>query len=185
RKDLVFYEESGGGVTFSGGEPFGQSRFLKKLLLGCREERIHTAVDTSGYVSPAILHDLSPLIDLILFDLKFIDNEKQYHYTGVSVKPILKNLMWLQEHKRELIVRIPLIPGITDTDENLKNLAKYLYEINYSGRIDLLPYNPLGEDKYKKLNKERKLGKLKHQSVDELNHMKTIFMRYGFNMTNG
>ncbi len=185
RKDRIFYEESGGGVTFSGGEPFMQPRFLEELLNRCREEGIHTVVDTSGYVSTTVLQKLLGRINLLLFDLKFVNNDKQFRYTAVSVKPVLKNLDLVVKHAAEVIVRIPLIPGITDTDENLSQLADYLDRMEFAGEINLLAYNPLGEDKYKKLNKERKLGKLKHQTPDELDHMKTFFEKYRFDVTYG
>ncbi len=162
RKDLVFYEESGGGVTFSGGEPFMQSRFLKEILYRCRLEDIHTAVDTSGFIPQQLLQQLSPLIDLFLFDLKFINDEAHLQHTGLSNNRILINLEWLVSNNEEIIIRIPLIPGFTDSADNLASLAVYLQHLNYSGRIDLLAYNPMGEEKYKKLNKEQKITNLKN-----------------------
>jgi pyruvate formate lyase activating enzyme len=185
RKDRIFYEESDGGVTFSGGEPFMQSRFLKEMLYKCQQDDIHTAVDTSGFVPLQLMQQMSDLIDLFLFDLKFINDDDHIRYTGLSNERILKNLEWLIGHKKPLAIRIPLIPAITDTQENLTSLAIYLQDLDYSGPIDLLPYNPMGEVKYKKLNQEQKIAKLKHQSDQELNRFVNIFSGHGFQVRIG
>lgn len=184
-KDRVFYEVSDGGVTFSGGEPLMQKDFLKAMLESCQLENLHTAVDTSGYASWEVFKIIIPLVDLFLYDLKFIDNQKHQDFTGVSNRIILENLEKLSNEHTTIFIRIPLIPGITDTDENLQQLANFLYQISSFRRIDLLPYNPMGEQKYQKLNKPQKLINLKTQSRKDLERMKMIFLNRNFEVTIG
>jgi pyruvate formate lyase activating enzyme len=185
RKDLIFYEESGGGVTFSGGEPLLQLEFLKDLLRSCKVENLHTAVDTCGYASWRFFQDVQTLVDLFLFDLKFIDDQQHRRYTGVSNQTILENLQELSEMKQNIVIRIPLIPHITDTVENLEQIAGYLSQFPVIRRIDLLPYNPMGEQKYKKLNKIQKITNLKHQSRKELEEIKSLFTSRSFEVMIG
>lgn len=185
KKDLIFYEESGGGVTFSGGEPLLQLEFLKDLLKSCKVENLHTAVDTAGYASWKFLQEVQTQVDLFLFDLKFIDDQQHRKYTGVSNQIILENLQELIETRQNIIIRIPLIPHITDTAENLEQIAIYLNKFPAIRRIDLLPYNPMGEQKYKKLNKNQKVANLKHQTKKDLEQMKMIFQSRKFEVTIG
>jgi pyruvate formate lyase activating enzyme len=185
KKDLIFYEESGGGVTFSGGEPLLQFEFLKDLLKSCKKENLHTAVDTAGYAPGKFFQEIHTQVDLFLFDLKFIADQPHRQYTGVSNQIILENLEGLIETRQNIIIRIPLIPNITDTAENLEQIAVYLNKFPDIRRIDLLPYNPMGEQKYKKLKKNQKVANLKHQTKKELEHMKTIFQSRKFEVTIG
>ena len=110
-KDIVFFEESGGGVTFSGGEPFKQTEFLKELLKCCKKQEIHTCVDTTGYVKTDQLEKAALFTDLFLFDLKHFDDKMHIKYTGVSNKQILENLQLLDEMGKSVQIRYPLIPG--------------------------------------------------------------------------
>ena len=185
KKDLIFYEESGGGVTFSGGEPLLQLEFLKDLLKSCKSENLHTAVDTAGYAPQKFFQELQTQVDLFLFDLKFIDDQQHQKYTGVSNQLILENLQQLIGMKQNIIIRIPLIPHITDTAENLEQIAVYLSKIPAIKRIDLLPYNPMGEQKYKKLNKIQKVTNLKHQSKKDLEQFRSLFTSRDFEVTIG
>ncbi len=146
-KDEVFYDQSGGGVTFSGGEPMMQLEFLTSLLQECRRRAIHTAVDTSGYVSPEDFDQIYDLVDLFLFDLKLMDEDRHIQYTGVSNRLIQDNLIALVSRGEKVIIRIPMIPDITNTRENLEAVAAFLKPLNNVRRISLLPYNQLGEDK--------------------------------------
>jgi pyruvate formate lyase activating enzyme len=184
-KDLIFYEESGGGVTFSGGEPLLQPNFLEQLLQACKNENIHTAVDTSGYANWQLYEKILPWVDLFLFDLKILDQIQHKKYIGVSNKKILENLQRLLNNDKDIHIRIPLIPGITDTQNNLLQIADYLNSLDQIQHIDLLPYNPMGEEKYPKLNQGLKLAKLKHQSDRELQEFQALFLPYGFEVTIG
>ncbi len=160
-KDVIFFDDSGGGVTFSGGEPLLQAGFLKQVLQRCRENEIHTAVDTSGFASLKTLRELSEFVDLFLFDLKLIDNERHLLYTGVSNQQILKNLRWLLAEKKRLIIRFPVIPGITDTEENIRDLKQLLKEQETIDQITLLPFHNIAAGKYERFGMENRLNKEK------------------------
>ena len=118
-KDRVFYEESGGGVTFSGGEPLMQDKFLIESLKKCNTLGIHSAVDTSGYTSEGVIDRVSNYADLFLYDLKLMNDDVHQKYTGVSNQIILKNLIELDQLGKKIVIRIPIVPEITDTNENL------------------------------------------------------------------
>ncbi len=185
KKDMVFYEQSGGGVTFSGGEPLLQTEFLKELLIECRKLRIHTAVDTSGYTPFDDISEIRDLTDMFLYDIKIMDEKLHKKYVGVSNRLILDNLNQLAESGANIIPRIPLIPGITDTKENLESTAEYLSSIKNIHKISLLPYNKLAEDKREKFNMNLELGKMKTQSGSFLKDITNIFTIRGFSVSVG
>lgn len=149
-RDRVFYEESGGGVTLSGGEPLQQAQFAERLLQSCRERGIHTVVDTCGYAPAASFQRVAEHVDLFLFDLKVIDGDQHREVTGVPNELILNNLRWLAEQNRPVIVRVPVIPGYTDSDANLSAISKFVRSLGLQ-RIDLLPYHHIAADKYRRL----------------------------------
>lgn len=181
KKDIVFYDESGGGVTFSGGEPLIQINFLEDTLKLCKKNYISTVVDTCGYVATESFKRVFEYTDLFLYDLKLFDDELHKKYTGVSNKLIKENLEFLSSVNANVIIRVPLIPGITDTEENLSAISKYLLKFNNIARIDLLPYNKLSEDKYRRLNKESKLGNIETQSENKLTEIKKYVQSFGLN----
>lgn len=153
-KDKAFYKNSGGGVTFSGGECMLQVDFLKSLLVKCRDIGIHTAVDTAGNVPFEAFEQIMPYTDAFLYDVKCYSEELHKKGTGVSNKRIFENLMALSERfGGDIIVRIPIIPGYnTDTSE-LTKMADFLRTVKYKS-IDLLPYHRLGENKYSAINRK-------------------------------
>jgi len=167
-KDVIFYDQSGGGVTISGGEPMMQMEFLYMLLKGCKREGIHTALDTSGYAPEEDFKQIYNLVDLFLYDLKIMDDEAHVKYTGVSNKLILENLVALTEKGEKVVPRIPLIPDITDTDDNIEATIKFLEPLGNVHEISLLPYNRIGEDKFMRYNLTNKLGKLRKQTEAEI-----------------
>lgn len=146
-RDIPFYRNSGGGVTFSGGEPFHQPDFLLEMLKGCRSAGIHTAIETSGWTTEPVLRETIPLTDLFLFDLKIINPDLHFRYTGMPVDRILENLSVLAALHPHVIIRFPMIPGITDTPENIGDIIRVM-KLNGLKRIDLEPYHTLGADKY-------------------------------------
>ncbi len=174
-KDIIFFDESGGGVTFSGGEPLMQADFLDSLLAGCREREIHTAVDTSGYAPWDSFEKILDKTALFLFDLKMIDNEQHKKYTGVSNALILENLTKLIETNTKIQIRIPLIPGYTASENNLAQTAEYLAGFRKKLQVSLLPYNPIGEEKYKRFEIKSRVKNIKKQSIDEFNSDLEIF----------
>ncbi len=180
KKELLFMDESGGGVTFSGGEPLMQPVFLRKMLTLCRAEEIHTAVDTSGLAPQKVFDELVDLPDLFLFDLKVIDDTLHRKYTGVSNRQILKNLARLNDRKKGVILRVPLVPGITDTEKNITDILSLLSGMPGLRKINLLPYHAMAESKYIRLNIPFKLSGIR--TTDEVRNyeIKETFTRAGF-----
>ncbi len=152
-KDIPVYDESGGGVTFSGGEPLGQPAFLMALLNACAGKQIHTAVDTCGYAGKKDFEQVIPLTSLFLFDLKIAKDEEHKRHTGVSVTPVLRNLENAAAAGKEIIIRIPLVSGITDTGHNLSRLRDIAASFSGVSRVDLLPYHSTGICKYPKFGR--------------------------------
>jgi len=148
RKDVPFFDTSGGGVTFSGGEPLMQAEFLLEMLKACGKEDIHRALDTTGYTDLDTLKLVARHTDLFLFDLKFIDLKKHRHYTGVSNEHILKNLETLAQNNSRVIIRIPLIPGINDDDDNINRTVSYLDHLPQIESVHILPYHDFQKSKY-------------------------------------
>jgi len=165
-KDLIFYDESGGGVTFSGGEALGQPVFLLEILKECRRKEIHTAVETAGFVKFDTLQMISGYVDLFLYDLKLIDNRKHLDVTGVSNELILTNLRWLAENHPQVIVRVAIIPGINDDEDNLQQIGEFVSSLKRVAEIHCLAYHKAGVDKYLRLGLEYSLSDLQ-SPVDE------------------
>lgn len=151
-KDRIFYDQSGGGVTFSGGEPFMQPEFLLELLMRCKDEDISTAVDTSGYVSWESIEQAAPLTDLFLYDIKIMDPARHAKYTGVPNQIILDNLAKLSRAHESIIARIPIIPGVNDDEANIESTGKFLSSLGIT-RVSILPYHNMGSDKYTRLGR--------------------------------
>ena len=178
-RDRVFYEQSGGGVTASGGEPLMQPAFLERLLRSCRDIGISTAVDTSGYAPRETFELLDGLVDLYLFDLKIMDGPRHLEYTGVENSLILDNFEMLLASGAAVVPRIPMVPGITETEENIDGLVSFL-----SGRpgietVCILPYNRLGEDKAGRLGVEYRPGTISTQTPQRIRDIAARFESAG------
>jgi len=184
-KDRIFFDESGGGVTFSGGEPLMQPDFLESILVELRERKIHSTVDTSGYVSFKDLDRISDKVDLYLYDLKLMDEKKHKNYTGKSNKTILENLKKLLDRGISVAVRIPLISGINDDNKNIRMTAEYLHTLKNIKQINLLPYHKGGCEKHKKLVKKRSWKTFQAPSDKRINEIKGILSDYGFSVKIG
>lgn len=178
-KDQVFFDESGGGVTFSGGEPFLQAAFLEAALDACRERGIHTAVETCGIVKRDVLLRLAPKIDLFLFDIKVMDRTKHIKFTGAPNDSILTNLAALAQQHSNIIVRFPIIGGVNDDDSNVEELAHFLKSAGAS-RLDLLPYHDFAGDKYRRLSRPYLADGLKVPLPDQIQAVAQRFKRDGF-----
>jgi pyruvate formate lyase activating enzyme len=186
RKEQIFMEESGGGVTFSGGEPLQQADFLVEILMACQAEKMHTTVDTSGFSNWKTLEKVAGLTDLFLYDLKLIDDNLHKNYTGVSNKLILENLEKLLELGKKVRIRIPIIPGITFTEENINQTLDYLSELKFPVEgVDLLPYHNTASHKYERFGLENKLCKLKTIRKSDLIETKQKFEKAGFEVKIG
>ncbi len=155
-KDELFYDQSGGGVSFSGGEPLLQAEFLENLLAACRRQGLHTVVDTCGYAPWPVLAKLAPLVDLFLFDVKLMDEARHKQYTGVSNRIILQNLTSLAALQKQIEVRVPIIPGVNDDRKNMEALAEFLRPLPILG-VKLLPYHAYGVPKYAYLGQAYRL----------------------------
>jgi pyruvate formate lyase activating enzyme len=152
-RDRTFYEVSGGGVTFSGGEPLAQPEFLEETLRLCKEAGLHTALDTCGEAPWEDLERQLPHLDLVLYDLKLLDDKLHLEYTGSSNALILDNFRCLVQNGVKVEVRRPVIPGVNDSKEEIENLASFLKETTGISRIELLPYHALSADKYRRLGR--------------------------------
>ncbi len=150
-KDKAFYDASGGGVTFSGGECMLQIDFLAEILRLCRENGLHTAVDTAGNVKWESFEKIMPCTDLFLFDIKCADDELHKRWTGVSNRLILENLKKLSDNfSGDIIIRIPVIGGVNADENEMNSVARILKDIRYTS-VELLPYHKMGEHKYEAL----------------------------------
>ena len=166
-KDIKFFERSGGGVTFSGGEPTGQIDFLKLLVDKLKKLNLNLCLETCGYFEYNRCIDTLKKIDLIYFDLKILDNEKAKVYTGNDFNTIELNLKKLsKEVGNRLVIRIPLIPGITTKQNNLKKIKELLQETSVYD-LELLPFHKLGIKKYEMLGKKNKLSNIHMISKEE------------------
>jgi pyruvate formate lyase activating enzyme len=155
-RDRIFYDDSGGGVTFSGGEPLMQPEFLLALLAACREQEIATAIDTSGYAPRESLLAVAPWTDLFLYDLKLFDDARHQRHTGVSNVGIFENLKALGQAHGNIWVRIPVLPGVNDHWSELEQLAKFAASVPGVRQINLLPYHCTGVHKFARLGRPRR-----------------------------
>jgi pyruvate formate lyase activating enzyme len=157
-RDKPFYDQSGGGVTLSGGDPFAQACFSKMLMQRLREQAIHTALDTAGYASPETFAELVGLSDLVLFDLKQMDPELHRKYTGVGLDRIIENATWLGGQRTSVWIRTAIIPGYTDQKANVSSVASFIREhMPNVERWDLLCYNNLSVSKWQRLDMQYEL----------------------------
>jgi pyruvate formate lyase activating enzyme len=184
-RDTIFYDESGGGVTFSGGEPLLQGDFLFDLLRACKAHDLHTIVDTCGFASPEILDRVSPYVDLYLYDLKVMDDRRHREVTGVSNTLILDNLRRLAEHDQPVVLRVPIIPHINDDEANLRQIGALARCLPNIQRVDILAYHRLGMDKYERLNRPNPMPETAEPSEDEMKVIKRLLETFGLNVTIG
>lgn len=166
-KDLVFFEESNGGVTFSGGEPLMQPDFLLSLLNKSKESNLHTTLDTAGCTSLDIIKKIASQIDLFLYDIKLISDDKHKEYTGSSNEQILKNLEYLSKNNYNIIIRVPIIPTVNDSKEEMDKIANYIKKLQII-RVELLPFHKIGDEKYRKLNKINRMLDIQPPSKEVL-----------------
>jgi pyruvate formate lyase activating enzyme len=184
-RDIPFYDQSGGGVTFSGGEPLLQPEFLLLLLRACKERGIHTAVDTCGHSDWQPLDDIREYVDLFLYDLKLIDDEKHRSFTGVSNQSSLDNLQALSRHGENIILRVPLIPGVNDGEDNLQATGKLAAALPSLMRLDLLPYHNTAMHKYRRLGREFSLPDTQRPSDDHLGVIAGTLREFGLQVQIG
>lgn len=183
-KDRVFYEESGGGVTFSGGEPLMQPAFLRECLEGCKEEGLNTAVDTSGFAPWDSIKAVFPLTDLFLYDIKTVDDAKHRKYVGAPNALVLDNLNRLVSEGACVVARLPLVPGVNTDDSSLRDIGEFLQRTGLR-RIDVLPYHDTAKEKYSRLNRQYALDNVPPASGDDLARARGILGEFGLVEANG
>lgn len=184
-KDKVFFEESGGGVTFSGGEPLMQAGFLLQVLKKCKEENLHTVVDTSGYGKQEYLNSILPYTDLFLFDLKLMDSTAHERFTGVDNRQILENLDFLIEKKASIIVRFPVIPGVNDTPENIEAMKAFLGERKELRQLHLLLFHKMAERKYVRCGMSERTKQIEFADDTNREDLKAVFEGLGIKVKVG
>ena len=183
RRDSMFYRESGGGVTFSGGEPLMQPMFLAELLEACKREGFHTAVDTSGQDNQAALEKIMDHTDLFLYDVKHMDPEQHRKFTGASNELVLSNLALLRG--RAVVVRVPLVPGVNDDEENIRSMGEYVSGLGFSD-LCLLPYHKVGTEKAHRLNRETGPPFVAESPTEEsLDRLRGVLTEYGLSVKIG
>lgn len=183
RRDKIFYDAGGGGVTVSGGEPLLQADFVKALFVKCKNAGINTCVETCGFVPEQNLLEILPLTDHLLFDLKHMDPEMHRQYTGQSNEVILKNAALAAEKGADLVFRIPLIPGVNDDDRNIKATSDFVLGLPGHHRIQLMPYHRLGESKYEALGIPILMHAVKVMTPEQLEAVRQRFSDCGTDCT--
>ncbi len=185
-RDLPFYEESDGGVTFSGGEPLLQPEFLLGLLNQCKESGIHTAIDTSGHAKEEIFMEVARNTDLMLFDIKSADPKLHKELAGESNERILRNLFALREIKTPVWIRIPVIPGFNNTVSDMEQICKLLDESGVSAdAVHLLPYHRLGKQKYEALGMQKPPVFAPATSAETMKKLTMVFEKGGYRVKFG
>ncbi|MDD8031003.1 MAG: glycyl-radical enzyme activating protein [Acidobacteriota bacterium] len=184
-KDRIFFEQSGGGVTLTGGEPLAQPAFAASLMGELKKRSIQVALDTSGYADPEVFLQLAKKADLILFDLKIMDNKKHRKYTGVANDMILDNLKSLDKLGIPVWVRLPLIPGVNDDVENLEAMANFLSGLKLIKMINVLPYHKGGVEKFYRLGRDNEFAVYTPPSEDKVEAVIEFFKNKGFRVKKG
>ncbi len=186
-RDRVFMDHSGGGVTFSGGEPLLQHEFLHQTLTLLKREGFHTAVDTSGYAPPEVLRSLMPVTDLFLYDLKHLDTEIHEKYTGVPNERIISNLDMLLDSGAEVMLRIPVIPGVTAGSAYMEKLRLFIESRKATTirEISLLPYHKTGSSKYRRFNLPDRMASVSQVSNGHLDEYIDLLTPLGIHVKKG
>ena len=180
--DRPFYEESGGGVTFSGGEPLRQWRFLVRCLEAVRTRGYHAAVDTSGFATAQAIIRVSEVTDLFLYDLKVMDPVRHRQFTGVGLPPILRNLRILDERGATVWIRLPLVPGHNDDTANLEAVGRFVAGLRRTRRVHVLPYHRLASAKYERLGLVNPMVEIPSPAAADIDRAVAILASYGLDV---
>jgi pyruvate formate lyase activating enzyme len=178
-RDILFYRNSGGGITVGGGEPAAQPGFLVEFLKKCHEKGMHTALDTSGQVKWKTMEEVLKHVDLVLYDIKQLDPAKHADYSGVSNELILENARRISSIGIPMIIRVPVIPGYTDREKNIGDIAKFVSILGSVTTVDLLPFHRLGEPKYKKLDRNYEFKGTQPPTDEYMQELKRLVESFG------
>ena len=181
-RDRIFFDESGGGVTFSGGEPLCQSEFVGEALANFRTQGIHTALDTCGEADPEVFLEVALKADLVLYDLKHMDPAAHRAWTGVDNGRILSNLRILAQHHPQIWIRVPLVPGVNDDPADLERLARFIEALGSVRRIHLLPYHANGNAKFHRMGEPCRLADLKPPEESQITKASQAFLERPFEL---
>ncbi len=173
-----YFDASGGGITFSGGEPLLQHQFIKEIFLRCREKGISTAFDSSLYVSPRIVEHLLDYTDLVLADIKQMDRAKSLVLVGSANESNLSNIEMINNHQVPIWIRYVVVPGWTDDKQDVEAMARFIAPLAWVERVDLLPYHTLGHHKWGILGKEYELANLRPPSQERMLEFKKLVEEY-------
>jgi pyruvate formate lyase activating enzyme len=184
-RDAAFYGQSGGGVTFSGGEPLVQMEFLDALLRASRERGLHTALDTCGYAPWESIDRIRGMVDLFLYDIKLVDDTRHRELTGVSSEPIIANLTALSRHGHDIRLRFPVIPGINDDEETVRAIGALSSSLPVLIGIDIIPYNRLGAEKYSRLGRPYRMADAPALSAERIAALAGILSSFGLHVNIG
>jgi pyruvate formate lyase activating enzyme len=179
KRDIDYYKVSGGGLTCSGGEVLMQADFVAELFKHCRKNEIHTCADTSGFGSKQEMEKILAYTDLVYYDLKQMDTAEHERTCGQSNALILSNLALVVEKGIPMVIRVPLIPGYNDSDENITAIAKTVAELTKETPVNILPYHRYGENKYRMIDMKYQLDDLKYPTEEELDKTKQIIESFG------
>ena len=177
-QDLPFYEESGGGVTLSGGEATMQPEFAIELLKALKSKNIHTAIETTGFASPAIFRRIVEHIDLLLFDIKHWDETRHRDKTGVSNAPILQNMKFAIDAGKDVLPRLPVIPNYNNSIDDARGFVRRLREVGAT-KVQLLPFHQFGESKYSMLGRDYEFSHVKGLHPEDLTAFQKVFVDAG------
>ena len=177
--DLPYYRRSGGGITLSGGEILAQPKFAKALLQACKENGLHTAVESTANAPFDVIEEILPYLDLYLLDIKHMDAEKHKQYTGVSNELILKNATKIAQSGVELVIRTPVVPNFNDTAAEIKAISKFAASLPGVEEHHLLPYHRLGQDKYTGLNRNYALKGVEPPSKEKMEYLLSVAQESG------
>ena len=184
-RDRVYYRRSGGGLTLSGGECFFQHEFATALLKAAKAQGINTAVESTSCTKYEIIKEALPYIDYYLMDIKHMDSSKHKEYTGVPNELILENATRLAKDAKSLTIRVPVIPGFNDTEEEITAIAKFAASLKTVKELHLLPYHRLGKDKYEGLKRDYLMGDAPLHTQEEIERLRTAAEKCGIDVLIG
>jgi pyruvate formate lyase activating enzyme len=170
-KDWVYYRRSGGGVTLSGGEALMQPDFSLAILQACKKRGVHTAIETTGFADSRVIERILPYLDLVMYDIKHLSEEKHREFTEQSNKLILENVLKVAQSGVRLIIRVPVVPTFNDTEEEIEAIARFAAQIPAVRELHLLPYHRLGESKYKGLGRDYFFSKIEPLSPERMSRL--------------
>lgn len=178
-QDRPYYRRSGGGITLSGGECLWQPDFATALLYECHQSGINTAIETTGFAEWNVIERFIPHVDVFLMDIKHTNSKKHEEFTSRPNEQILKNARLIAEKAKKLIIRVPVIPGFNDTEEEIAGIAQFAAGLPNVNEIHLLPYHNMGRDKYEGLNRPYPMGDVPSPTNDKMQMLLEVCRRYG------